>query len=501
MTRAHLDHDIKRPGAGEQQAVIDIGSNSVRLVIYEGPKRAPFPICNEKALCGLGRDISEDGALAAPAMASAIATLRRFRIILDEHGNPPVRVIATAAVREAENGAEFVEEVRRVGFDIAVIDGEKEATLAALGVVSFEPGATGLVGDLGGGSLELVSLRDGVVGEAASLSIGPLRLMQRAKGDVRAAGRLVDAALAGAPWLADRSLDAFYAVGGAWRALARIHMSQRRHPLPILHHYEMRASETVEICDLIARQSKSSLGELAGIAMKRLDTLPFAAIVLKSVIEATKVTRLVVSAGGVREGVLYDEMSAEERAEDPLHVGAAYLAAKLAPDRAFGAAAAHITEPLFRGESAAERRIRIAACLLVDVGAWFHPDLRGEQAFDTAARAPFVAITHAERALIAYALFVRHEGAKAPPPSPIVNLLDDAERLTAQRIGLALRFLTALSPKAPGPLAASRLSVEDGFLVFAAPTRLQALMDEGPRPRFSSLAAAFGLKALERYID
>ena len=180
-------------------------------------------------------------------------------------------------------------------------------------------------------------------------------------------------------------------------------------------------------------------------------------------------------------------------------LGAAYLAEKLAPDRAFGAAAARIIEPIFQGETNAEKRIRIAACLLVDVGAWFHPDLRGEQAFDTAARAPFVAVTHAERAVIAYALFVRHDGAKAAPPSEIVNLLDDRQRTMAQRIGLALRFLAALSPKAPGPLAASALSIEDGFLVFAAPRRLQPLMDEGPRPRFQALAASFGLKAQERY--
>ena len=497
MTRARLEHDLKRPGGGEKQAVIDIGSNSVRLVIYEGPKRAPFPVCNEKALCGLGRDIDDDGALDEDAIASALSTLRRFRVLLQEHGDPPVRVIATAAVREAENGAEFVDEVRRIGFDIAVIDGETEARLAALGVASFEPGASGLVGDLGGGSLELVTLTNGLAGAAASLSIGPLRLMQRYKGDMKAATKAVDDALLGASWIASRSSDVFYAVGGAWRALARVHMGLKKHPLPILHHYEMRAADAIDVCDLIAKQSRSSLGDWPSVSTKRLDTLPYAAMILRSVIVRAGSSKIITSAGGVREGALYDEMSAEERALDPLLVGARYLAGRISPSRDFGEAAERFIAPLFADETAAAQRIRVATAILVDVAAWFHPDLRGEQAFDTAARAPFVAITHAERAMIAYALFVRHEGAKATPPGGIVALLSEEERQRTARIGLALRFATALSPKAAHPISELNLSVDNGALVLSGPARYRDLMEDMPRQRFSALANAFGLKPAE----
>jgi exopolyphosphatase/guanosine-5'-triphosphate,3'-diphosphate pyrophosphatase len=501
MTRARLEHDLKRPGGGEKQAVIDIGSNSVRLVIYEGPKRAPFPICNEKALCGLGRDVDDDGALDADAMSSALSTLRRFRVLLAEHGDPPVRVIATAAVREAENGAEFVDEVRRIGFDIAVIDGETEARLAALGVVSFEPGATGLVGDLGGGSLELVALKAGRAGAATSLSIGPLRLMQRYKADMKAATKAVEDALSGAPWIRSRDSDVFYAVGGAWRALARIHMGLKQHPLPILHHYEMRAADAADVCELIAKQSRSSLGDMPGVSMKRLDTLPYAAMILRSVIARSECSRIITSAGGVREGALFDEMSEDERALDPLLVGARYLANRISPSHDFGDAAEAFIAPLFAGETAAARRIRIASAILVDVAAWFHPDLRGEQAFDTAARAPFVAITHAERAMIAYALFVRHDGAKANPPGAIVALLSEEERQRAARVGLALRFATALSPKAAHPFSELRLAVDNGALTLCGPARYASLMEETPRQRFAALSAAFGLKPVERLHD
>ncbi|MFZ5618451.1 MAG: Ppx/GppA family phosphatase, partial [Pseudomonadota bacterium] len=285
-----------------KQAVIDIGSNSVRLVIYDGPRRAPFPICNEKSLCGLGRDTSEDGRLNPRAVESALETLARFKRLLAEHGDPAARTVATAAVREAKDGPQFVERVRALGLEVETIGGREEASLAAFGVASFEPGATGLVGDMGGGSLELVAVNNGVAGDAVSLSIGPLRLMQHSKGDLKAAAREIDQALASVTWLKDRRPETLYAVGGAWRAIARINMQLRRHPLPVLHHYELSARQAIETCDLVARQSRSSLEVTPGVSAKRIDTIPFAAIVMRRLLEDARINKISVSAGGLREG-------------------------------------------------------------------------------------------------------------------------------------------------------------------------------------------------------
>lgn len=477
-------------------AIIDIGSNSVRLVIYDGPRRAPFPICNEKALCGLGRDMEDGGALNPQAVEAALAILARFRTLLMQHGDPPVRVVATAAVREARNRKEFVKAVEKAGFQIEVIPGAEEARLSGLGVASFEPGASGLVGDMGGGSLELIRLEGGDIRETASLSIGPFRLMRRSKGDVKSAAREVDQALTGVKWLRRADTPALFAVGGAWRAIARINMQLRAHPLSVLHHYEAPARQVLETCDLVARQSKSSLEETPGVSTKRVDTLPFAAIVLRSLMSAADCDRLIVSAGGIREGLLYDALPESVRQEDPLIAGARYLGRRFSPESGVGDAVAAFTAPLFRNEAAAHKRLRVAACLLTDAGAYFHPDLRGAQAFDTALRAPFYGVTHPERAAIALSLFCRHEGSNAAAPEPqILAMLSDDERRRAVQVGLALRFASAFSPKAPRPLLDCSLTAQGDKLVFRARPELKPLMDDVARRRLDALAAAFNLKS------
>jgi exopolyphosphatase / guanosine-5'-triphosphate,3'-diphosphate pyrophosphatase len=482
-------------------AIIDVGSNSVRLVIYDGPRRAPFPICNEKALCGLGRDMEDGGALNAVAVDSALAILSRFKALLFQHGDPPTRVVATAAVREAKNGPDFVQAVSKIGFKVDVVPGTEEARLSGLGVVSFEPGATGIVGDMGGGSLELIRLLDGDICETASLSIGPFRLMKHGKGDQKAALKEAELALSGVPWLKKAQTQPLFAVGGAWRAIARINMQLRKHPLSVLHHYEVPARQVMEVCDLIARQSRSSLEDTPGVSLKRVDTLPFAALVLKSLIAAAGCDRMIVSAGGVREGLLYDALPLEVMRSDPLIAGARFLGRRLSPEPRMGAAVARLTDNLFLGETTAQRRLRHAACWMTDTGAYFHPDLRGVQAFDTALRAPFYGVTHPERAAIALSLFCRHEGANAAFPEPaIIALLTEEERRRAVQIGLALRFVSAFAPKAPEAVDACTLRAEDDLLAFSAPVKLKPLMDEAARRRLDALASAFGARSAVAFV-
>lgn len=496
MAAAQRDRTQKRALERSRQAVIDIGSNSVRLVIYDGPRRAPFPICNEKALCGLGRDMESDGSLNPKAVESAIEMLARFKTLLVEHGNPPTQTVATAAVREARNGKEFVDRIRAFGLPVDIIEGGEEARLSAFGVTSFEPGASGLVGDMGGGSLELIALDSGEAGDATSLSIGPLRLMQHSKGDLKSAAKEVDKTLAEIGWLTPSRFDTLYAVGGAWRTIARVHMQLRNHPLPVLHHYEMTGKQAIETCELIARQSRSSLEVTPGISSKRVDTLPYAAIVMRSLVSNAKISTISVSAGGLREGLLYRSLSTGERAFDPLIAGASFLASRMEPEPEMGAAYSHLVDAMFLEETPAQKRIRAATCLLADIGAFFHPDLRGEHAFDTALRAPFYAVTHAERAAIALALYCRHEGAKTPASTqPIIALMTEAEQKRATQIGLALRFGAAIAPKAPHAIRQCSLTSENGKLIFSAPERLKALVDETARKRLDALAGSLDLTA------
>ena len=480
-----------------KRAVVDIGSNSVRLVIYDGFLRAPMPICNEKALCGLGRDLTKAGSLNPDAVGDALETLTRFRRILKEHGDPKTTAIATAAVREAKDGKKFVSAVRKIGIDVNVISGAEEAELAALGVLSYEPGATGVAGDLGGGSLELVSLKDGALGDKISLPIGPLRLMRATESNLKAAAKIVDEELDKVSFLGKKSLTTLYAVGGAWRALAKIQMQLRRYPLSVLHHYELSSDEAHEVCDLVSGLSRRSLEEIPGIPRRRIDTLPFASMVLQKLLQRMSATNMMVSAGGIREGLLYRDLDNETKKHDPFLDACRFYSRRLSPTATYGTAALKVVSPLFKKDNGGER-LRLATAALMDIGAYFHPDLRGRFAFDTAMWAPFVGVSHKERIWTALALYRRYSQRPVEAQhDQVISILTWDEQNAAMRMGLALRFVATFSPKVSAPLKGCKLSLSGGKLTFHAPENRREMMGESPRKRLALLAAAFEAEPVE----
>ena len=155
MSRKRGGHDrlVKPP-----RAVIDIGSNTVRLVIYEGSRRAPETVWNEKVAARLGRDISTTGRIPQEAEDEALAALARYALIIQDLGIDDVQAVATAAARDAKNGQEFLAKVAALGLEPRLLSGEEEACISANGALGAFPGAHGVVADLGGGSLELVSI-------------------------------------------------------------------------------------------------------------------------------------------------------------------------------------------------------------------------------------------------------------------------------------------------------------------------------------------------------
>ncbi|MEM8771058.1 MAG: Ppx/GppA family phosphatase [Pseudomonadota bacterium] len=488
--------------ATPRRAVVDIGSNSVRLVIYDGPLRSPMAICNEKSLCGLGRDKTVEGGLNPDAVAHALATLKRFRMILTAYGDPPTYSIATAAVREASDGADFVKAVSKLGYSLNVISGEEEAELAALGVLLVEPEANGLVGDMGGGSLELVNISAKGLKGNVSLPTGPLSVMQTVGDDLEAARKHIKDIFDKTDIIRNQTYDALYTVGGAWRSIARIHMNLKQYPLSVLHHYEMSSATAIEVCDLVARQSRRSLEEIPGISRKRIDTLPVAAIALKLLLKAMQAKRMVVSSGGVREGLLYRELSDEARERDPLVDACTFLANQFAPEAGFGAAALRVITPLFQDAPHLSNRLLTSACELCDIAAYAHPDMRARHAFDTALSAPFVGVSHAERVWLALALYCRYRGRNSGLPNEqAISLLSWDEQLTATQVGLALRFIGTLAPKTPALLKGCRLKRTGEAIVFEAPAGLETLIGETPRKRLDALALSFELSSELKFAD
>ena len=257
-------------------AIVDIGSNSVRLVAYEGLARSPTPIFNEKVLCALGRGVATTGRLNEEGVGAALTALRRFRILCETMQVADIRVLATAAARDAANGEAFLEQARAaIGSRIELLSGQREAELSALGVVSSIHDPNGIVGDLGGGSLELVDVKGTRVGRGVSLRIGGLALMDMSGKSPKKAQKIVREALSKAKPLDHLKGRTFYAVGGTWRSLARLHMGQRNYPLPVMHGYVIPARDVEEFAYLVERVNSDTLAAINSISAARRPLLAY----------------------------------------------------------------------------------------------------------------------------------------------------------------------------------------------------------------------------------
>lgn len=473
--------------------VVDIGSNSIRLVVYDRLSRAPMPIFNEKILCGLGRDLARTGRLHPEGLDMALRNLTRFRRLIDGMGVRHVDVLATAAVREAEDGKAFVAKVkRRCGLTVSTISGLEEARLSAMGVLSGTPGADGVMGDLGGGSLELVALDDKDAGRQVTLPLGPFRLM--AGGGTRSEIRArVDAMLAEQGWLSEYRGRAFYPVGGAWRSLAKVHMARSKYPVHVIHQYAVPAEELRQLASLIARQGKASLDRLPAVNKRRLETLPHAALVLESLLKAMAPSEIVFSAYGLREGHLFDQLSEKDRLADPLLHTCSEIAHRL---ERFGAATgiARWTRPLFADETPAAARLRKAASLLSDFGWAEHPDYRAEHAYLRTLRMAVVGVDHAERVYLAATLYARYGGVIGDSISKAAGrVLSSDELLRAGLLGSALRLAHTVTGGATGLLGRTRLERTGDEVILRLPAEQKTLDGDIVARRLEVVARTLGL--------
>ena len=476
-------------------AVVDIGSNSVRLVVYEGATRAPTPLFNEKVLCGLGRALASTGRLGADAVSRALRALRRFRALIDQMGVTRVKAIATAAVREAENGADFTAKAERIlNVPIRVLSGTEEAELAGLGVIAGIHDADGFVGDLGGGSLELVNVDHAKLAEAATLPLGGLRLIDASGGSLKKAREIVDAELAKVDWLEKGRDRDFYAIGGTWRALAKLHMTQTGYPLNIMHNYRIETADALKFAGLLDQQSQSSLAGIRDISSARRETIPYGALVLERLIRQVKPRAVVISVYGIREGLLYTMLSEEERRKDPLLAACDDLAHRRSRSVKSARELCDWTDALFRfpgpSETAEQRRLRHAACLLSDIGWHAHPDYRGVQSLNLVAHGNFVGVDHPGRAFLALTVYYRNEGTiKDELSQTLIELVDKDLVKRARILGSAFRAAHMVSAAMPGVLPNTPLSYEGNRLVWSLPEPYSNLDGERVDRRFKDLAS------------
>ncbi|TXM68913.1 exopolyphosphatase [Methylobacterium sp. WL120] len=486
-------------------AIIDIGSNSVRLVAYDGLSRAPTPLYNEKVLCGLGRNVLTTGRLNDEAVRRALAALARFRVLCETMRVGRLFVLATAAARDASNGPAFLEAAEAAcGTRIELLSGRREAELSALGVVSGFHAPDGVVGDLGGGSLELVDVRGAVVGQGVTMPLGGLALQDLSGGSLKKAGKIVREHMKkAAPQLETLRGRTFYAVGGTWRALARLHQAARQYPVHVMHGYTVEPTDELSFLQVVEQSDAATLQDVEAISEARRPLLAYGAVVLEEIIRVGRPREVAISASGVREGLLYEQVDRDTRALDPLLASCAELNQLRArsPRHADELIAwtDRFVAALDGPETADERRLRHAACLLSDIGWRAHPDYRGEQSIAIIQNAAFVGIDHPGRGFLALAIYFRHEGVAPEKANPMLRALAGPRLFERARlIGALLRVAFPMTAGMEGALRRMPLTIEDGRVILSLPPEWDALNGDRLLNRVRGLGRIVGLEGRVR---
>ena len=471
--------------------VVDVGSNSVRMVVFDGAARSPAYFYNEKVMCGLGKGLAETGRLNPDGRKRALAALKRFSLLADGMGISPLTVVATAATREASDGPEFQADVlRETGLKLWVIDGDEEARLSAQGVLLGWPEAQGIVCDMGGNSMELARIGGGKVGKRASTQLGPFRLLQVEGGaDKRRAH--IDRVLKDVQNDFKSTGERIYLVGGSWRVIARLDMERRNYPLTVLHEYRMTPKGLLDTLDWIAANDLSQLRARTGTSGERMELVPQACEVLREMIAIFKPSEIDISAYGIREGLLYEQMPERLRARDPLIEAARMSEMTTARVPGFGKKLFEFLLPLFRESSRERLRLIKAACLLHDTTWRAHPDYRAEACFDNATRANLGGLDHPGRVFLGLALLHRyknsHSGSRL---EPLFRLLSDDEMQEAEVLGKAMRFGAMFSIADPAVAGALDWQPKKRIIELTLTSLGQGLFGEVAQSRFASLATA-----------
>lgn len=492
MTKAWPNSALGEEGARPDRAVIDIGSNTVRLVIYSGAPRAPDTFLNEKVVARLGRDLADSGTIPAKAEEVALAALRRYRALVTDLGVRQVDVVATAAVRDAKNGQKFLRKVRDLGLDARLLSGEEEARAAATGVIAAFPEAHGVVADLGGGSLELVSVEDGTDHHGQSLSIGTLRLNALRRKGSASFKRVVHKAFEKAGWAAAHP-GPLYMVGGTWRAFARYAMLRMNHPLSDPHGLVLPVADADRIAKKLVRSDPEKLRASGDLSSLRAAALPDAAALLRVMIAELKPDELVFSSWGLREGLLYQHLSPIARSQDPLLAGIAHFTAPRGGSISRAAMIAGWTSDVAHGDGANSERLRLAATLLTLAAARLEPNIRTRHALDWALEKRWVGIDMPGRARLAATLV----GACAKPalPSELLALADEKVLREALGWGLAIRLCRRIGGASKMSLTSSALTREKDKLVLTFDESGAELLGDIVATELEALARWLGLEA------
>lgn len=479
-------------------AIIDIGSNSVRLTVNVVNQMASIPYINEKIMPGLGRGLSETGMIDQQAEKETFSILARYRAILDTLKVQDIRPIATAAVRTARNGKEFARTASMIlGTEVKILDGQREGVLAGMGVAYGIDRPKGLVGDLGGSSLELVKVKKHKISKKAeSFLVGPLALNSDDTFNERRIRTSIRDAFESSEVLTDNH-DSFFAVGGAWRLLAKLDMELKKYPVKVLHGYTLSESQMRKIIRFAVSsvEDHSVKAVIAQISERRTNDLPYAALVMDELLSICRIKQVTISASGLREGVLYQD---QELDDDPLRQGIITFFDLDSIQVKFGRTLHKFTRKLMKGEgklfneSSVDKRIDRASCLLADAGWRFHPDHRVSLVFDQILYCPLVAVSHKERLLMAATIAFRYQRDFALPMQ-FSDLLTNEQIQRAEIFGALMRLGHEVSRRSSTMLSMIELVKSNKQLLLRVPSSVIETLSPPVSKRLDQASALLGL--------
>ncbi|QHI95414.1 Ppx/GppA family phosphatase [Aristophania vespae] len=456
----------------KRAAIVDLGSNSVRMVVFEGVTRNPVISFNEKHTLRLGKGLDKTGLLNEEGVKKAKNVLARFAIIAHAMRADPFHIVATAAVRDATNGAAFIKEAQSLlpNAQFRILNGEEEADYAANGVLCALPEANGLVADIGGGSLELIHIAQQRYHKATSTHLGVIRLRERSEDSVKKAYSLAQDCLKQVDWLAKMKGKALYLVGGGFRTLARLDIARRNYPLNIVHLLRYSAQEANDLALWIFQSSSEKLEKLGNVSRKRVTDAPYAAAVLLSLIKEMAPSEIIFSANGLREGWYMQHVAESLWKQEPMVALLEELAGRfsrnvMAPELLY-----NWTTPLFKGpeglgETGYLARLRYFSCLVSDIGAFAHPQYRAEQSYRLILYNQGVSFDHQTRAFLALVIGIRYGISRKDPLLDISrDILDENLFTHALTLGTLLRLAYSLCAGTDFLLGACHLSLQKNVL-------------------------------------
>lgn len=475
-------------------AVIDIGSNSVRIVIYDGLRRVLMPMFNEKVLCGLAKNMEKTGNLDKEGVEAAKSAIARFVQLTRNMGVKDLKLFATSAVRDAKDGAAFVKSLeKKHNVKIEIFSGEQEAQYAAYGVISSVDNAEGVVLDLGGGSLEIIDVKKGKAGKGQSYPIGPLRLFR--EGADRAYYRgVIDSYITQFPIKRKLENKNLYLVGGAFRSMAKIHMDRINYPLKVLHDYRIPVGDFESTLKIISEMPDKISTKTLGIAKKREAFLPYAALVASRIIKYGKPENVIFSVGGVREGLLYAQLSEDQKSLDPLISGCEDFSIRMLRATNYGYELAKWVRPLFNELSKSEERLILASCLLGEISCYENTEYRAELAYKRILDSSLSGALHKERVFIAKAVYYRYSKTLNSTFSETMqSLLDEKELQVAKILGYAMRLARNITVSHPGLISTTSLEISGKKLILNLSASDISLIGEAMEKRLDQLALTMGL--------